>query len=120
MYKEFVRKRTVEGEQKYKAYKITIIMRNSKTDYYSKLFDKQKQHKNTWDILKRIFKKELGRQTILTTSWAKITVINDMNMAVNEFNTSSVGTNLAKDIAMTGSRENLESKSVNIKETIFF
>lgn len=30
-----------------------------------------------------------------------------------------MGTNLAKGIAMTGSRENVESKSIHFKQTIF-
>lgn len=39
LYKEFLKKRTIEAEQKYKLYKnkLTQIIRCSKVDYYSNL-----------------------------------------------------------------------------------
>lgn len=53
LYREFLKNRTEQVENKYKKYKnkLTTILRISKQEYYSKLLDRNKSNiKSIWNI----------------------------------------------------------------------
>ncbi len=57
LYRDFVKYRTVNAENKYKAYKnkLTTIMRCAKKDYYTNLLmEKQSNIKNMWKVLREV------------------------------------------------------------------
>lgn len=59
LYREFLKNRTEQAENKYKIYKnkLTTILRISKQEYYSKLLDRNKSNiKSIWNILNVIRK----------------------------------------------------------------
>uniref|UniRef100_A0A8C7YP82 Reverse transcriptase domain-containing protein n=1 Tax=Oryzias sinensis TaxID=183150 RepID=A0A8C7YP82_9TELE len=60
LYKEFLKQRTKEAENRYKKYrnKLTNIIRRCKKEYYDKLLDKNKSNvKNIWSILNAVIRK---------------------------------------------------------------
>ncbi len=57
LYRDFVKYRTVNAENKYKAYKnkLTTIMRCAKKDYYTNLLMENKSNiKNMWKVLREV------------------------------------------------------------------
>lgn len=124
LYKEFLKKRTIEAEQKYKLYKnkLTKIIRCSKIDYYSKLLEDNKNNvKKTWDVLNAIIKKN-GKDEypsyLLASNGTEIT---DSASVAGEFNKYfvNVGPGLARDIPKMGSSDRVESKKLFVEETMF-
>lgn len=124
LYKEFLKKRTIEAEQKYKLYKnkLTKIIRCSKIDYYSKLLEDNKNNvKKTWDVLNVIIKKN-GKDEypsyLLASNGTEIT---DSASVAGEFNKYfvNVGPGLARDIPKMGSSDRVESKKLFVEETMF-
>ena len=113
LYAKFVKKRTIESEEKYKKYKnkLVSIIRNSKKLYFYTLLEQQKQNmQGTWKVLNKIIKKTNNKQECQSH------FINDNEDLIRnpkeiatEFNDYffNVGFNLAKGIT--------DLKSKNIK-----
>lgn len=108
MYKEFLKKRTKEAENKYKTYKnkLTRITRSNKNNYYSKLLeDNRSTIRNTWRVLNEIIKNKKNN-----------TEIKDMTLAANYY-FFGVCPGLAEELPKTGN--GVLSKNVNISESMF-
>ena len=59
LYRDFIKQRTEEAENKYKCYKnkLTNILRTSKKKYYHKLLDDNKNNvREIWKILNNVIK----------------------------------------------------------------
>ena len=125
LYKEFLKKRTTEAEQKYKTYKnkLTKIMRHSKMDHYSNLLEDNKNNiKNTWNVLNAIIKKRSGKAEYPNSFMSPNNkTITDMASAAEEFNKFfvGVGPGLAGEIPKTGISDGVESKDIYVDETMF-
>ena len=111
LYREFLKHRTAEAENKYKKYKnkLTGIMRIRKKEYYNEILENNKNNiKGIWNILNSIIRNG-SRQT----NYPEYFIDNDLNVdnieeVVNKFNHFfvSVGPKLAEKIPdppMTGS-----------------
>ena len=117
LYKEFLKKRTTEAENKYKLYKNKLIriMRSSKRDYYSKVLEDNKSNiKNTWKVLNGIIKKGSGKVGYPTYFQTNSKTFNDMSLVADEFNKFfvGVGPDLAKKIRDTGNGNNATNKTI--------
>ena len=89
LYKDFLKKRTIEAELTYKTYKnkLVRIMKSSKRDYYSKVLEENKSNiKNTWKVLNDIIKKGAGKITFPNYFQTNNTIIKEMNLVADEFN----------------------------------
>ncbi|XP_060780217.1 uncharacterized protein LOC132888186 isoform X1 [Neoarius graeffei] len=100
LYRQFLKHRTIEGEEKYKKYKnkLTNIIRICKKDYYNKLVEKNKNNiKGIWTVLNGIV-----RNGSKTTNYPEYytendKTINNMEDVVNGFNQFFV--NVGPDLA---------------------
>ena len=103
LYKNFLSKRTLESEQRYKRYKnkLTSILRRAEKAYYSEELRKVKGNiKNTWDVLKRASNR-LKKETVNCTSFqhnsSTICHPAEISQKFNEYFVN-VGPSLAKNI----------------------
>ncbi len=106
LYREFIKYRTTEAENKYKKYKnkLTNIMRTCKKEYYSKILENNKNNiKSIWNILNSVL-----RDTPRLVNYPQYfsgteNNINKMEDVVNEFNRyfASIGPTLARKIPVS-------------------
>ena len=104
LYREFIKRRTREAEDKYKKYKnkLTNIIRTCRKDYYSKLLDSNKNNvKGIWNILNSIIKNKSGQVNYPQYFIDKDTNNYNMDEVVNSFNNFfvNVGPKLADNIS---------------------
>uniref|UniRef100_A0A672Z783 Reverse transcriptase domain-containing protein n=3 Tax=Sphaeramia orbicularis TaxID=375764 RepID=A0A672Z783_9TELE len=103
LYREFLKHRTKEKENKYKRYKnrLTAIIRTHKKAYYDKLLEIHKNDiKGTWKVLNDMIKKSNKKNFATYVVKNGDTVVENTEDIVNIFNDFfvNVGPNLAKDI----------------------
>uniref|UniRef100_A0A3B5QAJ9 Reverse transcriptase domain-containing protein n=1 Tax=Xiphophorus maculatus TaxID=8083 RepID=A0A3B5QAJ9_XIPMA len=120
LYKQFIKYKTVEAEQKYKSYKnkLTIIMRKCKTDYYSKILENNKLNiKGIWKTLHSLIRKNSSN-----TTHPKYIIYNDKTLnekvgIVNGFNEYfvNVGPTLAEQINKSNPLD-VDSSEICIKQ----
>uniref|UniRef100_A0A3B3C2G3 Reverse transcriptase domain-containing protein n=1 Tax=Oryzias melastigma TaxID=30732 RepID=A0A3B3C2G3_ORYME len=125
LYKEFLKKRTIEAQVNYKTYKnkLISIMRLSKKEYYSSIIEKNKNNiKNTWNILNKLIKQ--GKQKdnlpthILTNDGCSLRQPKEI---ANEFNNyfSNIGSKLAINIPETHQEDDVIRRIPKQDKTIF-
>ena len=104
LYKRFLKNRTKDNEQKYKAYKNRLIniKRFSQKEYYSNLLEVNKNNiKETWNILNNIINKKAKKsQYPQQFNDSNGNIITDKTTAANKFNEFfvNVGPKLASKI----------------------
>ena len=103
LYREFIKHRTMEAENKYKTYKnkLTNIMRNCKKDYYNKLLENHKHNiKGIWNILNSIIRNKSRQINYPQYFIENNKIINNMNDVINKFNDFfvNIGPNLVEEI----------------------
>ena len=89
LYKEFIKLRTKDAENKYKKYKnkLTNIMRISKKEYYRKLIDNNKNNiKGLWNILNNVIGNGSRQVNYPHEFIENDMTIDNMDDAVNGFN----------------------------------
>ena len=103
MYKEFIKKRTLSVQSRYKSYKnkLTNILKKSEKMYYNQLLHEQRYNiKSTWQTLNALIKKSKQSSTYPESFDDNGKCISDNNVAVNKFNqyVVNVGVDLANKI----------------------
>ncbi|XP_042076683.1 uncharacterized protein LOC106633234 [Haplochromis burtoni] len=120
LYREFIKKRTIETEMKYKTYKnkLTNIMRSCKREYYIKRLEHNKDNtRDIWNVLNRIIKNESRNNDYPGYFIEGTRSINNMEEIVNGFNEFfvNIGPKLAEEIKVDGierdTGENIERNS---------
>ena len=106
LYREFVKHRTKEAENKYKKYKnkLTSIIRICKKEYYSTILENNKNNiKSIWTILNNVIRDTPRHITYPQYFSENDKKINKMEEVVNQFNNYfvNIGPNLAEKIPMT-------------------
>lgn len=100
LYREFIKQRTRDAENKYKN-KLNNILCVCRKTYYSKLLNKNKNNiKGIWDILNSIITNSSGQRSYPHYFIDNNTIKNNMGDVVNSFNNFfvSVAPNLAEEI----------------------
>lgn len=126
LYKEFLKHRTIEMENKYKKYKNKLIniMRICKKDYYNTMIDNNKNNiKGLWKVLNNIIRNEKSKgypQYFMNND----KTIDNMNEVVNGFNDFfvNVGPKLAEEISKPQpeeGKENVEDYLVSNSSSMF-
>ncbi len=122
LYRDFVKYRTVNAENKYKAYKnkLTTIMRCAKKDYYTNLLMENKSNiKNMWKVLREVIGSKMN-------SSQPVYLMNEQNVEISgekmadEFNSFfvNVGPNLAKTIPLHNENKSWTGES-RVMQSIF-
>ena len=89
LYKEFLKKRTLTVQSRYKSYKnkLTNILRKSEKMYYNQLLHEQRDNiKSTWQTLNALIKKSKQSSTYPESFDDNGKCVSDKNVAVNKFN----------------------------------
>lgn len=128
LYKQFLKSRTQEAENKYKKYKnkLISIMRFCKKQYYMEKLEKNKNNtKSTWKVLNELIKNKKSVKEYPSYFYSQNDTIMQENKPIaNQFNEHfvKVGESLAKSIASppNTSQErvrNVISESMFVQET---
>uniref|UniRef100_A0A8C6M161 Reverse transcriptase domain-containing protein n=1 Tax=Nothobranchius furzeri TaxID=105023 RepID=A0A8C6M161_NOTFU len=89
LYREFIKNRTTEAEQKYKRYKNKLIniVRSCKREYFIKKLEHNRNNiKGIWKVLNGVIRKETGNNNYPQHFIERKNNITNMNEAVDEFN----------------------------------
>ena len=113
LYRTFIKQRTKDAENKYKAYKnkLTNIIRTSKKDYYHKQLEQQKGNiQAIWKTLNHIIRKGTGKGEYPNYFIKDNITIENNKIIVNELNHFfvNVGPTLANEIPEPGDKEGLD------------
>ena len=126
LYKQFLKTRTKEAENKYKKYKnkLTSIMRINKKDYYNKQLQQNKSNtQGTWNILNSLIKKGLKKSEypdhFNTENKPNISTLQEI---VNEFNDYfiNVGSNLANEIVDPPNKDGVDENIIDSNSNTIF
>lgn len=126
LYKQFLKDRIKEKENKYKKYKnkLTNIMRHCKKEYYNQLLEQNKSNtQGTWNVLNSIIKKGVKKSDFPNYFTTNENVdISTPKEIVNEFNDYfiNVGSNLANEIIDPKQKDGVDDNIIDINpKTIF-
>lgn len=105
LYKQFLKHKTIEMEQKYKKYKnkLTNILRESKKDYFTKLLNSKKNNiQGMWKVLNMVMGNSSNSLNYPEYFIDNSKIISDEEDIVNRFNNFfvNIGPELAKEIKM--------------------
>lgn len=103
LYREFLKQRTKDAENKYKKYKnkLTNIIRVCRKEYYSKILNNNKHNmKGIWDVLNGIIKNNSGQQSYPEYFIDNGNIMENTDDKVNSFNHYfvNIGPKLAEQI----------------------
>ncbi len=126
LYKQFLKCRTEEAENKYKKYKnrLTTIMRNNKKNYYNKLLEIHKSNtQGTWKVINNIINKSKNKSVcpnyFLTNNKQNVSTPMDIANGFNDF-FINVGHNLAKQIDDPIIKDDVSEKMIDINRNTIF
>ena len=109
LYKDFIHKKSIEAENRYKKYRniLSKIMRDAKRLYYQRLFRENKNNgRKTWELLNEVINRRQCKISVFPSMMSDNSDKIYEGRAISEgFNNffASIGTNLEKDIPASDS-----------------